>query len=339
MVLQPSDPVSGAGIGVGEEQVGAGSGIRRSTFHCQISGAASLREMATAFMVGGATGAFDYDIATVTPTNPRLPYPMTPAIYITSVANFASTWDVQFRVVGKDQFGNHQSETTPIIRVRSTHKTVYIYLSKVFSSVTYATMKTHNTSPSADAFWTVGIWPVWDTDLVSNEAVYVGRLHQGIGLPLRCDVDPDRKESVRYRDIEHVRLVNLALGAPTNARCANLRATLDVAPDAFGGFIYGDRFLNSSAAHGTYHTAGDLTDIVGGRWEGGTPHKLRIVRRVGFTILAYSGASLTLVDAAATGDVANTGWVPDLMDIIGVVRSGLGTSQEGAFNTGHAWVS
>lgn len=340
MALQPSDPTSGPGIGIAEEQCSAGSGVRRATFACQISGAIGLRGDAYASsLIAGGASPFDFNIINVTPPNPRLVYPMTPALYVVSGngANWAAAWDIQFRVIGKDQFGNHQSELTPIIRLPATRKSAFIYLSKVFSSVSYATIKSHSLVPTNGAVFTIGIWPIWDTDLDSAETRYVGRLHQGIGLPLRCDTDPDRRETIPMRDIEHCRIVNFGLGSPTTARAANLRATRDAAPDSWGGFIYGDRFLNSSAAHGTYHTAGDLTDIIGGRWQGGTANKLRIVRRTGFTITAYDGStSLVLVSGA---DVAIAGWFPDLMDIVGVVRSGLGTSQEGAFNTDHAWVS
>ncbi|HET8784173.1 MAG TPA: hypothetical protein VFM38_00945 [Candidatus Limnocylindrales bacterium] len=112
-----SETVVPGGVGVGERQVHAASGLRTASLTAMLTLNVNAITPAPVSIgtVGGTDPVLDWtSIKNPATWQPRLPVPITPLLYLfTLPAGAAPPFSMRFRLTGYDQFGARKVEVTP----------------------------------------------------------------------------------------------------------------------------------------------------------------------------------------------------------------------------------
>lgn len=292
----------GSGQGVRESDLAPNSGLRNGFLMGHTSNLSSNAIITTTKSLGGAPDSLNNWHVLEPVTRQRMPISMTPCIRSVLVSGGDVT--VQYRVWGFNLFGQAQfEETPPIIRNGGAGTIVTVILSKPFAIITNVEYKV-----SALGYGTtteVGARAFWDRETAIGAGTFViGRSHIGIELPVMCE-QPQSAQEFLSPQVLSFKVCNHGNPAGFDAdNVAELQPTTDEV-GSLGGFIIGDKYLNTEADKG---------------WAG-YANKVRIVRTPGVKTVRADSAVTTF--RFGIDDQTNL----DVIYYYLEARSGLGTGR------------
>jgi len=179
-MVQYAETPQPAGVGIKEENVHIGSGMRNGQLHSVIT---TLFNAVGEGFIGNADaslmGTWPTGIRAAGGTwNPVMIVPMTPSVSIVAfpslAVGFPQTVKVRIRMVGTNQFGVYQEEITPLISkvIDATSQWFVVNMSKVFATVDEVYVITGNISNVGTvSIASIGRHTIIDPLLASNFAI------------------------------------------------------------------------------------------------------------------------------------------------------------------------
>jgi hypothetical protein len=340
-MVRYTETISPSGVGIREEQLHQGTGLRNASINV------NLGVRASTFLISGAAATAQPDSATFVSIKGaswrgHLVYPMTPTLFFAYQS--AGTMIIQFRVSGLDQFDNHVVEVTPIITMPSTAATnVILHCSKVFryvENVEYRSIGMTGMSISVTTLGVIdptGVEGAGNLDYgfgLSGPTKMIGSwANWGLGTPLRMEpystslpasTQPNFAPTRLQHQIEITGAAAIRLRESTTPTILNAQVNNGFLP-IFGDTSAGNTTIRIGQSAGIFNSGGFITDRV---WAG-TPHKIGFVSSDSWTTgfsKAFTGSSTRASGIPTTA--AQLG--EDDLQFIFSLRSALGTRRSGS---------